>query len=222
MPGQVEMPIPENVLNTADRRATNVGMYRVSIVTYLNDYLSGKSKSEIVHYLLVNGRRKYGGRNVKPPRKDHQERNNSFSAFPKRRSPGRAGLGYAPPSIISCAMVWLILLMLPNLMSNLEKEGEEKEEKLNPLRQWSPLRLRRNPKRGLHRFFHQSLTQRNPFGNGSLNKLNLSCSSSQFCDNGYWVKQFLYGSDVNDEDNNVILSERRNGNLYSTVFRSIP
>ncbi|KAJ9561948.1 hypothetical protein OSB04_007108 [Centaurea solstitialis] len=30
-------------------------------------------------------------------------------------------------------------------------------------------------------------------------------SSSQFCDNGYWVKQFLYGSDVNDEDNNVVL-----------------
>ncbi|KAJ9538151.1 hypothetical protein OSB04_030884, partial [Centaurea solstitialis] len=47
-------------------------------------------------------------------------------------------------------------------------------------------------------------------------------SSSQFCDNGYWVKQFQYGSDVNDEDNNVILSARRNGNLYSTVFRSIP
>ncbi|KAJ9536421.1 hypothetical protein OSB04_un000398, partial [Centaurea solstitialis] len=47
-------------------------------------------------------------------------------------------------------------------------------------------------------------------------------SSSQFCDNGYWVKQFQYGSDVNDEDNNVILSVRRNGNLYSTVFRSIP
>ncbi|KAJ9538656.1 LOW QUALITY PROTEIN: hypothetical protein OSB04_031389 [Centaurea solstitialis] len=47
-------------------------------------------------------------------------------------------------------------------------------------------------------------------------------SSSQFYDNGYWVKQFQYGSDVNDEDKNVILSARRNGNLYSTVFRSIP
>ncbi|KAJ9552644.1 hypothetical protein OSB04_016689 [Centaurea solstitialis] len=47
-------------------------------------------------------------------------------------------------------------------------------------------------------------------------------SSSQFCDNGYWVKQFQYGSDVNDEDNNVVLSARRNDNLYSTVFRSIP
>ncbi|KAJ9535602.1 hypothetical protein OSB04_un001261 [Centaurea solstitialis] len=31
-----------------------------------------------------------------------------------------------------------------------------------------------------------------------------------------------YGSDVNDEDNNAILSARRNGNLYTTVFRSIP
>ncbi|KAJ9538233.1 hypothetical protein OSB04_030966 [Centaurea solstitialis] len=47
-------------------------------------------------------------------------------------------------------------------------------------------------------------------------------SSSQFCDNGYWVKTFQYGSDVNDEDNNAILSARRNGNLYTTVFRSIP
>ncbi|KAJ9544527.1 LOW QUALITY PROTEIN: hypothetical protein OSB04_024234 [Centaurea solstitialis] len=47
-------------------------------------------------------------------------------------------------------------------------------------------------------------------------------SSSQFCDNGYWLKQFQYGCDVNDEDNNVVLSARRNGNLYSTVFRSIP
>ncbi|KAJ9557446.1 hypothetical protein OSB04_012060 [Centaurea solstitialis] len=47
-------------------------------------------------------------------------------------------------------------------------------------------------------------------------------SSSQICDNGYWVKQFLYGSDVNDEDGNVVLSARRNGNLYSIVFRSIP
>ncbi|KAJ9541148.1 hypothetical protein OSB04_027654 [Centaurea solstitialis] len=28
-------------------------------------------------------------------------------------------------------------------------------------------------------------------------------SSSQFCDSGYWVKQFLYGSAVNDEDGNV-------------------
>ncbi|KAJ9545252.1 hypothetical protein OSB04_024959 [Centaurea solstitialis] len=41
----------------------------------------------------------------------------------------------------------------------------------------------------------------------------------RFCDNGYWVKQFLYGSDVNDEDNNVVLSAWRNDNLYSTVFR---
>ncbi|KAJ9563088.1 hypothetical protein OSB04_008248 [Centaurea solstitialis] len=44
-------------------------------------------------------------------------------------------------------------------------------------------------------------------------------SSSQFCDNGYWVKQFQYGSDVNDEDNNVVLSGRRNGNLYSTASK---
>ncbi|KAJ9544908.1 hypothetical protein OSB04_024615 [Centaurea solstitialis] len=45
-------------------------------------------------------------------------------------------------------------------------------------------------------------------------------SSSQFCDNGYWVKQFQYGSDVNDEDNNVILSARRNGNLVRNYVQS--
>ncbi|KAJ9536355.1 hypothetical protein OSB04_un000473 [Centaurea solstitialis] len=47
-------------------------------------------------------------------------------------------------------------------------------------------------------------------------------SSSPFCDNGYWVKQFLYESSVNDDDGNVILSAQRTGNLYTTVFRSIP
>ncbi|KAJ9546735.1 hypothetical protein OSB04_019278 [Centaurea solstitialis] len=44
---------------------------------------------------------------------------------------------------------------------------------------------------------------------------------SQFCYNGYWVKQFLYGSDVNDEDNNVVLSAWRNGNLYSTDMNKL-
>ncbi|KAJ9544367.1 hypothetical protein OSB04_024074 [Centaurea solstitialis] len=47
----------------------------------------------------ADARRKDGGQNVKPPRKDHHERNNSFSAFPKKHSPSRAGLGYAPPSV---------------------------------------------------------------------------------------------------------------------------
>ncbi|KAJ9557733.1 hypothetical protein OSB04_012347 [Centaurea solstitialis] len=46
----------------------------------------------------ADARRKDGGQNVKPPIKDHHERNNSFTAFPKQRNPGRAGLGYAPPS----------------------------------------------------------------------------------------------------------------------------
>ncbi|KAJ9561064.1 hypothetical protein OSB04_006224 [Centaurea solstitialis] len=47
----------------------------------------------------ADARRKDGGPNVKPPRKDHHGRNNSFSAFPKRHSPSRAGLGYVPPSV---------------------------------------------------------------------------------------------------------------------------
>ncbi|KAJ9561221.1 hypothetical protein OSB04_006381 [Centaurea solstitialis] len=61
--------------------------------------ISAKPSSNSHHALNADARRKYGGKNVKPPRKDHQERNNTFSAFPKRCSPGRAGLGYAPPSV---------------------------------------------------------------------------------------------------------------------------
>ncbi|KAJ9558774.1 hypothetical protein OSB04_013388 [Centaurea solstitialis] len=47
-------------------------------------------------------------------------------------------------------------------------------------------------------------------------------SSSQFCDNGFWCKQFLYGAIVNTEDENPVLVARRTGNLYTTVFRCIP
>src|SRR5581483_8609577 len=47
-------------------------------------------------------------------------------------------------------------------------------------------------------------------------------SSSQFCDNGYWVKQVMYRSTVNDEDGNIVLNARRTGNLYTSVFRCIP
>ncbi|KAJ9566973.1 hypothetical protein OSB04_002939 [Centaurea solstitialis] len=47
-------------------------------------------------------------------------------------------------------------------------------------------------------------------------------SSSQFCDNGYWCKQFMYGATVNTEDEDPVLVARRTGNLYTTVFRCIP
>ncbi|KAJ9544052.1 hypothetical protein OSB04_023759 [Centaurea solstitialis] len=47
-------------------------------------------------------------------------------------------------------------------------------------------------------------------------------SSSQFCDNGFWCKQFMYGATVNTEDEKPILTARRTGNLYTTVFRCIP
>ncbi|KAJ9545137.1 LOW QUALITY PROTEIN: hypothetical protein OSB04_024844 [Centaurea solstitialis] len=45
----------------------------------------------------ADARRKDGGQNVKPPRKDHHERNNHFSVFPKQHSPSRPGC--APPSV---------------------------------------------------------------------------------------------------------------------------
>ncbi|KAJ9560535.1 hypothetical protein OSB04_005695 [Centaurea solstitialis] len=38
-------------------------------------------------------------------------------------------------------------------------------------------------------------------------------SSSQFCDGGYLVKQFILESNVEDEDGNVVLRARRNGHL---------
>ncbi|KAJ9545336.1 hypothetical protein OSB04_025043 [Centaurea solstitialis] len=67
---------------------------------------SGKGGKSISHKPSSNshiasnavGRKEDGGQNVKPPRKD-QGRNNPYSAFPKRRGPGRAGLGHAPPSV---------------------------------------------------------------------------------------------------------------------------
>ncbi|KAJ9546342.1 hypothetical protein OSB04_018885 [Centaurea solstitialis] len=61
--------------------------------------ISVKPSSNSHHALNADARRKDGGKNVKPPRKDHQERNNTFLASPKKHSPGRAGLGYAPPSV---------------------------------------------------------------------------------------------------------------------------
>ncbi|KAJ9567318.1 hypothetical protein OSB04_003284 [Centaurea solstitialis] len=47
-------------------------------------------------------------------------------------------------------------------------------------------------------------------------------SSSQFCDGGYLVKTFILGSNIEDEDGNVILRARRNGHLYTTMFYAIP
>ncbi|KAJ9552446.1 hypothetical protein OSB04_016491 [Centaurea solstitialis] len=47
-------------------------------------------------------------------------------------------------------------------------------------------------------------------------------SSSQFCDGGYLVKTFILGSNVEDEDGNVILRARRNGHLYTTMFYAVP
>ncbi|KAJ9561554.1 hypothetical protein OSB04_006714 [Centaurea solstitialis] len=58
-----------------------------------------KPSSNSHHAYHADARRKDGGPNVKPPRKDHHGRNNSFSAFPKKHSPSRAGLGYVPPSV---------------------------------------------------------------------------------------------------------------------------
>ncbi|KAJ9551027.1 hypothetical protein OSB04_015072 [Centaurea solstitialis] len=212
----------------------------------------------------ADARKKDGGPNVKPPRKDHHGRNNSFSAFPKKHSPSRAGLGYVPPSVGKNSN------MSVNSNRNLNDAFNTFRNDMcfmfdNFLRYgvsnsfYAPnsnvkSRKRRGRKRGKAK---SSSSVKNPFGNGSPNKLSCLAadktprpmvgygkitdgkyiikdvrfveglgfnmfSSSQFCDNGYWVKQFQYGSDVNDEDNNVILSARRNGNLYSTVFRSIP
>ncbi|KAJ9536444.1 hypothetical protein OSB04_un000379 [Centaurea solstitialis] len=47
-------------------------------------------------------------------------------------------------------------------------------------------------------------------------------SSSQFCDRGYLVKTFILGSNIEDEDGNVILRARRNGHLYTTMFYVVP
>jgi transposase InsO family protein len=46
-------------------------------------------------------------------------------------------------------------------------------------------------------------------------------SSSQFCDNGYLVTQFAFGCTVKDEDGHEILRAKRNGNLYTVIFKAI-
>ncbi|KAJ9544875.1 hypothetical protein OSB04_024582 [Centaurea solstitialis] len=58
-----------------------------------------KPSSNSHHARNADGRKKDGGQEVKPPRKNHRGRPNSFQAFPKQHSPNRAGLGYAPPSV---------------------------------------------------------------------------------------------------------------------------
>ncbi|KAJ9544974.1 hypothetical protein OSB04_024681 [Centaurea solstitialis] len=49
-------------------------------------------------------------------------------------------------------------------------------------------------------------------------------SSSQFCDGGYLVKQFILGSngEDGDEDGNVVLRTRKNGHLYTMMFYAVP
>ncbi|KAJ9538659.1 hypothetical protein OSB04_031392 [Centaurea solstitialis] len=47
-------------------------------------------------------------------------------------------------------------------------------------------------------------------------------SSSQFCDGGYLVKTFILGSNIEDEDGNVIIRARRNSHLYTTMFYAVP
>ncbi|KAJ9545078.1 hypothetical protein OSB04_024785 [Centaurea solstitialis] len=264
----------------------------------------------VVH---ADARRKDGGQDVKPPRKDHRGRNNSFTAFPKQHSPGRAGLGYAPPSVGfhsnmsvnsnhnlndafntfrngMCVMFDNFLrygvtnpLNAPKSYVKSRKRRERKRGKAKssssvgspPPKEKSekgttPTVLSdSNPKEPIwqwvsHVWYFDSGAYRHMTGQRSflfdyverfegyvktadktpkpmlgygkitdgkyiikdvryVEGLGYNIfSASQFCDNGYWLKQFQYGSDVNDEDNNVILGARRNGNLYSTVFWSIP
>ncbi|KAJ9547187.1 hypothetical protein OSB04_019730 [Centaurea solstitialis] len=260
----------------------------------------------------VDGRRKDGGKNVKPPRKDHQERNNSFTAFPKRCGPSRAGLGHAPPSVGFQSNMFVnrnhnlnvafdtfrndMCFMFDNFLrygvansfnahnSNVKsrkRRGRKRGKAKSSSSVKSPTPKEKskkgttptvssisNPKEPIWQwvshvwYFHSGAyrhmtgqrsfvfdyverfegyiktadkTPKPMLGYGKITNgkyiikdvwyveglgYNMF-SSSQFCDNGYWVKQFLYGSDVNDEDNNIVLSARRNGNLYSTVFRSI-
>ncbi|KAJ9542245.1 hypothetical protein OSB04_028751 [Centaurea solstitialis] len=280
--------------------------------------ISVKPSSNSHRALNADARRKDGGKNVKPPRKDHQERNNTFSAFPKKRSPGRAGLGYAPPSVgfhsnmsvnrnrnlsdafdtfrnDMCFMFDNFLrydvtnslkgLVLQNYIGDSLIHFEEVIPSLNAPKSNVKSRKRRGRKRGKAK---SSSSVESPTPNEKSKKRTAPTvssisnpkehiwqwrsflfdyverfegyiktadktpkpmlgygkitdgryiikdvryveglgynmfSSSQFCDNGYWVKQFQYGSDMSDEDNNATLSARRNDNLYSTIFHSIP
>ncbi|KAJ9544926.1 hypothetical protein OSB04_024633 [Centaurea solstitialis] len=242
----------------------------------------------------ADARRKDGGQNVKPPRKDHHGRNNHFSAFPKQHSPSRAGLGYAPPSVgknsnmsVNCNRNLNdafntfrndMCFMFDNFMrygvsnsfyapqSNVKsrkrkgrKRGKAKSSlsvkspppKEKSEKETSPTVLSvSNPKEPIwqwvpkqayfvlqvsHVWYFDSGAYRHMTGQRSFlfdyverfegyvktadKTPKPMVGYGKITDGKYIIND---GSDVNDEDNNVILSARRNGNLYSTVFRSIP
>ncbi|KAJ9561147.1 hypothetical protein OSB04_006307 [Centaurea solstitialis] len=172
----------------------------------------GENRNSKWYATLPGGSHK--GKSVSPGR------NNQFTAFPKRRGPSREGLGHAPPSFSK------------------EKGKEKKEIKFLFVRAYRHITGQRS-------FFFDYVerfegyiktAEKNPkpmLGYGKITDRRYIIkdvryveglgynmfSSSQFCDNGYWVKQFLYGSSVNDEDGNVVLSARRNDNLYSTASK---
>ncbi|KAJ9552621.1 hypothetical protein OSB04_016666 [Centaurea solstitialis] len=153
-----------------------------------------KPSSNSHHAYHADARRKDGGPNVKPPRKDHHGRNNSFSAFPKKHSPSRAGLGYVPPSVgknsnMSVSHVWYFDSGAYRHMT------------------------------GQRSFLFDYVERFEGYVKTADKTLRPMVGYGKITDGKYIIKDV---SNVNDEDNNVILSARRNGNLYSTVFRSIP
>ncbi|KAJ9542839.1 hypothetical protein OSB04_029345 [Centaurea solstitialis] len=184
--------------------------------------ISTKPSSNSHHALNADGRRKDGGKNVKPPRKDHQEKNNTFSSFPKRRGPSHAGLGHAPPSVGFKSNMSVnsnrnlndafnaFRNDMCSMFDNILRYGVANS--LNAHNSNVKSRKRKGRKRGKSKSSSsvKSPTPKEKSKKGttltisSIEGLGYNMfSSSQFCDNGYWVKQFLYGSDLNDEDNNT-------------------
>ncbi|KAJ9557371.1 hypothetical protein OSB04_011985 [Centaurea solstitialis] len=183
---------------------------------------SGKGGKSISHKPSSNShiasnavaRKEDGGQNVKPPRKD-QGRNNPFSAFPKRRGPVRADLGHAPPSV---SHVWYIDSGAHRHMTGHRSFLFDFVEKFEGYVKMADSRPKRIEGYGNITDGKYVIKQVRFVRGLAYNMF----SSSQFCDNGFWCKQFMYGATVNTEDEDPVLIARKTGNLYTTVFKCIP
>ncbi|KAJ9557983.1 hypothetical protein OSB04_012597 [Centaurea solstitialis] len=225
--------------------------------------ISTKPSSNSHHAFNADGRRKHGGKNVKPPRNDHQERNNQFTAFPKRRGPSRAGLGHVPPSVgfksnmsvnsnrnlnnVFDAFRNDMCSMFDNLLcygvanslnahnsnvSSRKRKGRKRGKSKSSSSVKSPAPMEKSKKGTAPTVTHVWYFDSGAYRHMTCQRSFLFNYVERFegyiktADNtpkpmlGYG--KITDGSDVNDEDGNVVLSARRNDNLFSIVFRSIP
>ncbi|KAJ9553167.1 hypothetical protein OSB04_017212 [Centaurea solstitialis] len=159
----------------------------------------------------ADGRAGDGAANVKPQKRRNRKKKNTFIAFPKRGGQDHSGLGYNPRRCNSNGgHMWYFdsgafrhVTAQRNILFHYVVRAEGFVTLVNK---------RRLPILGYGRMTNVEHVIRNVrYVEGLPFDL---FSSSQFCDNGYLVTQFVIGSTVKDEDGNVVLRAQRNGHLY--------